>query len=252
MKTIREVLWCQMMSFIPFTTGGKWSGAISLKRDLMGYSRAKSTMGPLNISILSHVRAIQGPHFHMNLIRVGTVELGGWFNAEEEMVIDGALQVVRNIFAAADLGIGRVRHYHIPLHQAGEYAVIETSDEAEDLACEGWGVDDDALDVFIVRQAWSGEKGPDDGRAPVGGPCEKADAKGMAGAVIALDGNAAIMGKNMIPDVGRTLAHEIGHYFGLGHADTHSNLMTPGVTGADLTPFQVTVLREHCFVRKGC
>ena len=49
---------------------------------------------------------------------------------------------------------------------------------------------------------------------------------------------------------GVILAHEVGHYLGLGHVTTDStNLMFPSVpNGGRLTSAQGTTMRSHCFV----
>ncbi|MBE2198741.1 MAG: hypothetical protein IAE79_09035 [Anaerolinea sp.] len=248
MTTIREIAACLFLSPFQLISNGKWQGVLSLQRDFLGYTRSQghsSTASSAVIqttSLLRQIRAVQGRHFHINLIRVGTEGTSHWFSDSDERNIDRVLHATRDIFAQAELGIGRVLHYHIPLAQAGGYAVLDTSEEASDLLCQGWGTDNNGLDVFLVRQPWEDEKGNwIGGTSPVGGSCNKDD-KGSTALVVVIQG-----------DFAKTLAHEIGHYFGLEHLNKDPfNVMSQASSGTNLTPSQRIVISEHCFVRSGC
>ena len=72
-------------------------------------------------------------HFALNVIRVGT-DAAGLLSPAQEQNLDCAIQVTRDIFSAAGIGIGRVeRWWNIPLSDNTGFEVIDDNDEAEEL-----------------------------------------------------------------------------------------------------------------------
>jgi hypothetical protein len=205
------------------------TGTFSVVEHFFGYLSI-----PQDLSLQAQVRRLQGRYVNMNLIRVG-VE---FFTAADEREIDAAVQFTRDTYATVDLGVGRVRRYFILAADANNHENIGSDGEAEDLTNE-WTVDNHALDIFFVL-TYAGDTV---GLSAQDGPCDK-DAKGMDGSVVAIETGST----------GTALAHEAGHYLGLGHRDDDdANLMFPALpNGGDLTSGQGADMRDHCFVRSAC
>lgn len=203
----------------------------SLVRQFLGYIQGL----PGEVSILSHVRLLQGNHIHINCIRVGSDQ----FTQDDQAEIDSAVYSMRNNYSQVNIGVGRVNHYVIPTADANGRENINSNSEAEALTNE-WTVDNDAYDVFFVLSY----AGTTIGRSRVDGPCNK-NAKGMNGSVVAIEGS--------VKTTGVVLAHEVGHYMGLGHVNDNTNLMFRNVViNGSLTNSQGNNMRKHCFVKSGC
>jgi hypothetical protein len=214
------------------------SGDIRIVRDFYGYR----TGAPQELSLLTQARLLQESHIHLNLIRVGfdslpTTPIDEQRAAEEE--IDFAVHWMRDVYAAVNIGIGRVERYVIALAEANGREIINDESEAKDLTQE-WTVPNDALDVFFVLQilgfaGWSG----------IDGPCDKNGS--YSGSVVAIEHD---------PDfTGLCLAHEVGHYLGLRHEDEAENLMnasSPAVANRNITASQAQTMRDHCLVNPAC
>jgi hypothetical protein len=201
-------------------------------RDFYGYT----TGAPSQLSLLTQVHRLQGKHIHLNVIRVGIES----FDNDDEREIDRAIEITRDLFAPAKLGIGRIERYFITTADANGRENINSDGEAKTLTDE-WTVDNDALDVFFVLTYATSTVG----YSRIDGPCNK-DAKGMDGSVVAIEGS--------VKTTGYALAHEIGHYLGLKHKEEdNTNLMYPSVpNGGNLTSSQGSKIRGHCFVDSGC
>lgn len=170
------------------------------------------------------------PGISINIIRVGSEN----FTSTDLTTISNAINTTRNIYATVGLQLRRVEHFIIPLARANGREVIDNNGEAEALTDE-WTVSNNAVDVFAVKLY----VGTVAGLSPVPGPCDK-NAKGMDGAVVELIGGTT----------GQVLAHELGHYLGLGHVTGDSaNLMFPSVpNGGVLTAGQGNTMKSHCFI----
>lgn len=200
-------------------------------RDFYGYMRG----APNRLSLLTQIRRLQDRHIHMNFIRVGSDQ----FTTNDLEEMDSALDFTRDNYAQANIGIGRVKHYSISTADANGRENINSDSEAEELTNE-WTVDNDAFDVFFVLTY----TGSTIGLSRVDGPCDK-DAKGMDGSVVAIEGS--------VNTTGFVLAHEVGHYIGLSHSSSNTNLMFGTVpNGGGITSSQRSNMRDHCFVKSGC
>ena len=170
-------------------------------------------------------------YFGVNLILVGRER----FDQAEITMIGKALDVARNIFGQAGIGIDAVGWYQISASAAGGAVVIDDDAEATDLT-QDWTVDNGAIDVFIVESMHVS------GRSAVQGSCDK-DAKGMNGVVVSTTGGIAFFGN--------TIAHEIGHYLGLEHIADAGNFIGGNGSSDSWTGiygWQGDKMRKHCFV----
>jgi hypothetical protein len=207
------------------------AGNISLSRDFFGFLRG----APTTVSLVTQVQRLQGRHVHMNFIRVGSDQ----YDENDLAEMDSALQFTRDNYAQIGLGVGKIEHYAITTANAGGAENIDSDDEAEELTND-WTVSNSALDIFFVLTY----AGKTIGLSRVRGPCDK-NAKGMDGSVVAIEGN--------VNTTGYVLAHEAGHYLGLGHSTSSDNLMFGTVpNGGKLTSSQAAKMLVHCFVKSGC
>lgn len=237
MATLRQIASC---------IGLNGSGRLSVNRDLFGFIRGRIPTDPqqsvvAQVSLLEFVRLMQGRHFHINVIRVGIDK----FSSEEIDDIDYAVYKCRNIYKRRNLGLGRVQHFDVNSAQSDGLWIVSSQDDARELT-QDWTIPNDAIDVFFPHSITASFVG----LSPVGGPCDK-DAKGM---------NGAVADKVRGPErTARTFAHEVGHYFGLGHRNgSPNNLMAQtsvasnARTSVELTSGQGTTIRGHCSVDDGC
>jgi hypothetical protein len=172
-------------------------------------------------------------HLDLNIICVGFED----FTATDVADMLHAIDVTRAIYAKVRLNVRNVGFYQISASDAGANAVIDSEAEAADLTWD-WSVDNDSLDVFVVR-VMNGA----DGWSSIDGSCHK-DVKGLTGSVVSLNGTTR--------NAANTLAHEVGHYLGLDHIPDAGNFIggdgsSNGFTG--IFSWQGAIMRQHCFVR---
>lgn len=216
------------------------SGRISVHDDFYGYwTRSKR-----KLSLARQAALLAGKHVHMNVILVGVED----FNDLDARATDNALHTARTVYGAVGLGIGRIARFQISKAQAHGLNVINSDDQATDLAND-WTVPNDGLDIFLVRNAWGNTVGVSD--AP--GPCDKNDTYDAADAKFYMTGSVVDIESQI-----STLAHEAGHYLGLQHVDPKdpknaNNLMLPAApSNPVLTSSQGQTMRKHCFAKRGC
>ena len=222
------------------------AGNYSLRRDVWGY-----VWGPMqrDLSLLTHLQLIRGRSINLSLILVGHEnDFSGEFNEADTRRMQAAVDRCREIYAQANLGIRRLFWSRIPVADADGYTVVNAG-EATDLTND-WSGNNSGIDVFFVTDVTDAG-----GWSNVDGPCDKdADKSGRTGVVMELQGSDDF--------TGILLAHEVGHYLGLSHANAITNMMGvdsngDGIgeldgTSSNITNSQADTMRSGCFVRGGC
>lgn len=226
--------------------------SFSVLRDFYGFWEAvvpKVTGGSATLSLKEQFSLLKGPHIHINIIHVGTID------SDDDATIDAAVHVCRTVYATAGVGVGRVKHFAISASDAAGMDVIDSESEKNQLLGK-WTVGQHGIDVFMVRDitydSTVGSAGyiPDD--------CgDKPDS----------DEDGVIVDVNRtLAKVGRTFTHELGHYLGLSHTCGEypgckkpcqkNNLMTQSGCAAanalDLTSGQSAKMRCHYMIQPGC
>lgn len=207
------------------------SGQISILGDFYGYW----TKVPVRLSLLAQVRLLQGKHIHLNLIRTAN------FDISQQKEIDFGLQVMRNIYATVNVGVGRIQRFFIP----PGHEIIDGNSEFHDLINE-FSAPNASIDVFLVRIISGDSFGKSPSRR---GSCDK-DSKDDSGCAIAVEDTHDGLGLTL----GQVIAHEVGHFLGLKHEDELlDNLMFPKLpNGGKLYGGQGGVMVIHCSIDGGC
>ena len=255
MASMREFLAC---------TGVDIGTSNSVLVDFFGFAQRRvprdtCVAGTTTVSLIKQIEALKGHHIHLNIIRIGNDK----FSTTDEENIDAAILITRRIYSTRNLGIGRVEHYGVAVAGANGKDVLDSEAEAKDLTND-WKIANNAIDIYFVVDINYGNGVI--GESPIKGPCNK-NTSGWGGMIGGKTGRGA-------DGLGRTLAHELGHYRGLKH--NHSDNNCPGTpegcnnlmaqtgcaTGSTcgatvcsavrLTTAQGDKIHTHCFVQSGC
>lgn len=162
--------------------------------------------------------------------------------------IQYAIQVARDIWGQQGLGIRKIFWRRIDPDEVGGFTNITDASEATDLT-DAFSGPNDGTDVFWVQSI--GDAG---GWSKTDGSCDK-DAKDQrTGAVIELSNSSRF--------TGILLAHEVGHYLGLAHDGSMSNMMGVdsnndgigelGSNSTGLTNSQGDKMKTHCSAHSPC
>jgi hypothetical protein len=203
------------------------------------------------LNVNRFAQLLKGKHFHVRIIVAGSDLL----SANDQDVIDYAVFRLRDIYSAADIGVGRVtRDVRTAANSAGHANVnsaVDLTNTGHDLTADG-----DFVPVVLPANMNVTTINPDGtvlttlGESPQPGPCSPRTGTGMLSSVVDIVGE----------ETGRTLAHEIGHYLGAGHPDpVDDSLMTQTGSVTSGNPFNAvginaadrTTMRGHCTIRTG-
>ena len=217
------------------------NGEFSVRSGLFGYIWGPTTR---DLRVDAHLNRIKGKAINLSLILVAhEPDFSGEFDSADVRRIQEGIDRMRELYAQASLGVRKLYWTYIPVADAGGYAVVNAS-EATDLTND-WSGDNDGIDVFWVTSVtdaggWSNSDGP----------CDKDEDKERTGVVLEISGSDDF--------TGILLAHEVGHYLHLKHADTITNLMGVDSNGdgigelnsssTNITASQGATMRAGCFV----
>ena len=221
------------------------TGTLRLNRDLFGYIYGKIDR---DLKVREHIERIRGESINICIFLVGHEPgFAGTFTAAQSIRVQHAIDVTREIYSQVDLGVRRIYWRYIGEDKAAPYITVNSSG-ATDLT-DAFSGPNDGIDVFFVQTVsdaggWSNSSGP----------CDK-DGKGRTGAVLEVTGSSDDF-------KGILLAHEVGHYLTLKHANTITNVMgvdsdNDGIgelSGAslNLTSSQGTKMAASCWARSPC
>lgn len=211
-----------------------------------------ATSAPVVVSVDQVFTGLSGRHVNLNVIEVGLDTMTPTALADADDKIDYAMHRIRQIWAARSLGLGRVGWFWITAADSGGLDDIGSESEFDTLT-DRWTVPGDGIDMFFVRNISAGFVGI----SPRPGDCDKNDKSD------GLLGGFALRGAE---GMGRTAAHELGHFLSLAH--THGDACPTSTTERDnlmsqtrcavtergsvvLTSAQGTAARGRCQVRAG-
>ena len=204
------------------------------------------------VSVLQTIPSLAIKHIHLNLILVSSED----FTDDQLGEIATGVEIMRDLYAAVDIGVGSAQSYSISRDQALPHLPILNNAEAMALT-EEWTFPNTSIDIFVVMFLPGDLQGLSPGLCTAlstvwfGGTCKKDSATGWSGCVVAYQSNDDFDPPGKI--FGHALAHEVGHYLGLCHVLDENNLMYPYVpNGGQLTQVQADFMKKHCFMRYGC
>lgn len=221
------------------------NGEFSVRAGVYGYVWGPTTR---DLTLKSHLELIKGKAINLSLILVAHEnDFSGQFSLADAQRMQAAVDRMRELYAQVTLGVRRLYWQFIPVADANGYATVDGG-EATDLTND-WSGANDGVDVFWVSNVtdaggWSNSDGP----------CDKDEDKERTGVVLEVQGSDDF--------TGILLAHEVGHYLHLNHANTITNMMgvdsnNDGIgeldgTSTNITAAQGILMKGSCFVRSPC
>ena len=198
-------------------------------------------------SLKQQLQLVKGRSINICIFLVGHEnDFSGVVTLANVISVQVAMQTVRDLYAQVNLGVRTLFWRRIGMADVGNYVIITDRPEAVDLTDDFSGPND-GIDVFYVQSILNAG-----GWSTITGPCDKDEKDEMTGCVIELSSSI----------LGILTAHEVGHYLGLSHATTITNVMGvdsngDGIgeldsTSTNLTASQGTTMRGHCAVRGRC
>jgi hypothetical protein len=200
------------------------------------------------LRVRRHIENIRATSINLCVFFVGHEPgFNGTFTSTQAISAQHAIDLMRELYQQAGIGVRRIFWRYIHDDDAAPYLSVNASG-ATDLT-EAYSGPNDGIDLFLVQMitdagGWSNSEGP----------CDKSD-KGRTGAVVSI---------SITPDdfLGIVVAHEVGHYLGLKHTNSATNLMGVDVDNDGvgeltmdsrvITDSQRTTMRVSCWVRDPC
>lgn len=221
------------------------TGTLRLYRDLFGYPWGRISR---DLRVRRHIDNIRASSINLCVFFVGHEPgFSGTFTSTQAISAQHAIDLMRELYQQAGIGVRQIFWRYIHDDDAAPYLSVNASG-ATDLT-EAYSGPNDGIDLFLVQMitdagGWSNSEGP----------CDKSD-KGRTGAVVSIA---------ITPDdfLGIVVAHEVGHYLGLKHTNSATNLM--GVDSDNdgvgeltidsrvITDSQRITMRASCWVRDPC
>ena len=188
------------------------SPPFSVNTDLYGYifrDAAGSVGIPSPRSLKRQLQLMRGRAINLSLFLVGHEnDFSGVVTLVQAVSVQVAIQRVRDIYSQENLGVRRLFWRRISMADVGNYANHRPSGGGRPhRRLHG---PNDGIDVFYVQSILNAG-----GWSTTPGPCDKDAKDEMTGAVIELSSGI----------LGILTAHEVGHYLGLAHGSTITNVM---------------------------
>lgn len=222
------------------------TGELSVRRHLFGY-----VWGGISreLRVRRHIESIRGRSINLCVFFVGHEPgFGGSMTQAQAIRVQHGIDLMREIYRdEAGLGVRRIFWRYIGEDDAAPFLSINAGG-ATDLT-EAYSGPNNGIDLFVVQTitdagGWSNSDGP----------CDKDD-KGRTGAVVEVTTSSDDF-------FGILTAHEVGHYLGLVHTNSATNLMgvdsnNDGIgeltlNSRQLTGSQVATMMSSCWVRNPC
>lgn len=221
------------------------NGDFSIRNDVYGYIWGSMSR---ELKLKRHLELISGEALNLSVILVAHEDdFSGQFTQADCQRIQAAIDRMRELYGQVNLGVRKLYWQRIPVADANGYITVDAS-EATDLTND-WSGDNDGIDVF-----WVSNVSDAGGWSNSDGPCDKDADKERTGAVLEIKGSDDF--------TGILLAHEVGHYLHLKHANSITNLMgvdsnDDGIgelnsTSTKITSSQGKTMKGSCFVKSRC
>lgn len=222
------------------------TGTISVYRDVFGYIFGRIDR---DLRVREHLERIKGPSINLVTFLVGYEDESDSFWTESRLLrVQHAIDLTREIYAQADMGVRSIFWRSIAPPESDPFIAVDAG-QATDLT-EAYSGPEDGIDVFWVVSVIDA-----DGWSNSEGPCDKDD-NGRTGAVLQI--------ANLSDDgAGVLLAHEVGHYLRLEHANSINNVMghdrdgngigkTDAALSRNLNSRQADLMHDSCWTRGPC